>query len=74
MLSIEHVCRGGGRPDALLALTGCRVGMPACDRSVAAPVGLPIYLSGSDGDPWIPLHAMLEAARSLGSQGTNLRS
>lgn len=73
-LSIEHVCRGLHLPDALLALTGCRVGTPDCDRPDAAPAGLPIYLSGSDGDPWIPLQAMLEAARSLGGQGTNLRA
>ena len=73
-LSIEHVCRGQDLPDALLALTGCRVGTPDCDRPEAAPAGLPIYLSGSDGDPWIPLQAMLEAAGSLGGQGTNLRA
>ncbi|OYX01980.1 MAG: phospholipase, partial [Rhizobiales bacterium 32-66-8] len=73
-LSIEYVCRGRDLPDALVALTGCRVGTPACDRPDAAPPGLPIYLSGSDGDPFIPLDAMLDAARGLGDRGVSLRA
>lgn len=73
-LSIEHICRGRDLPDALVALTGCRVGTQECDRPDAAPAGLPIYLSGSDGDPWIPLHAMLDAARGLGARGVALRA
>ena len=73
-LSIEYVCRGQAPPDALVALTGCRVGTLACDRPDAAPKGLPAYLSGSDADPWIPLTAMTEAVRNLGQQGLNLRA
>jgi phospholipase/carboxylesterase len=73
-LSIEYVCRGDAPPDALVALTGCRVGTVQCDRPRHAPRELPVYLSGSDGDPWIPLDAMLEAARDLGQQGLRLRA
>lgn len=73
-LSIEYVCRGQGLPESLVALTGCRVGTSACARPDAAPPGLPIYLSGSNSDPWIPLDAMMDAARNLGSRGVNLRA
>ena len=73
-LSIEYVCRGKAAPDALVALTGCRVGTDLCDRPDAAPRDLPAYLSGSDADPWIPLAAMSEAALNLGSRGVRLRT
>lgn len=72
-LSIEYVCRGSQAPDALAALTGCRVGTQACDRPDAAPRDLPAYLSGSDADPWISLAAMSEAAFALGARGVQLR-
>lgn len=73
-LSIEYVSRGTAPPDALVALTGCRVGTAQCARADSAPAGLPVYLSGSDGDPWIPLDAMMAAARNLGQRGTRLRA
>jgi phospholipase/carboxylesterase len=73
-LSIEYVCRGDAPPQALVALTGCRVGTPSCDRPDAAPRDLPAYLSGSDADPWIPLAAMSAAALNLGSRGVRLRT
>jgi phospholipase/carboxylesterase len=73
-LAIEYVCRGDPAPDALVALTGCRVGTLACDRPRQAPSGLPVYLTGSDTDPWIPLQAMMEAAGDLGGQGLRLRA
>lgn len=73
-LSIEYVCRGEAAPDALVALTGCRVGTAACDRPDAAPRDLPVYLSGSDADPWIPLDAMTAAALNLGRSGVRLRA
>ncbi len=73
-LSIEYVCRGAFLPEALVALTGCRVGTEKCDRADAAPPGLPIYLSGSDADPWIPLDAMMSAARMLAQRGFQIRA
>lgn len=73
-LAIEYVCRGAELPDALVALTGCRVGTADCVRPDAAPHGLPAYLTGSDADPWIPLAAMSAAVLSLGSRGVKLRS
>lgn len=73
-LSIEYVCRGDHPPQALVALTGCRVGPPESRRPDAAAEALPVYLSGSDTDPWIPLAAMMEAAESLGRQRVRLRA
>ncbi|RUU93946.1 phospholipase [Mesorhizobium sp. M7A.F.Ca.MR.176.00.0.0] len=73
-LSIEYLCAGLPPPDALAALTGCRVGVPADERSEAAPAGMPIYLSGGDADPWIPVSAFADAAQSLGRFGASLRA
>jgi phospholipase/carboxylesterase len=73
-LSIEYLCAGLPPPDALAAFTGCRVGVPADARSEAVPAGLPVYLSGGDADPWIPVSAFADAAQSLGSNGVRLRA
>ena len=73
-LSLEYVCQGRDPPDALVALTGCRVGTMDCDRPAAAPAQLPVYLSGSDADPWIPLTATAEAVLALGRQRAQLRA
>jgi phospholipase/carboxylesterase len=73
-LALELVLRGQVMPQALVALTGCRVGTPTCDRPTEALNGLPIYLSGSDADPWIPPAAFADAAGSLSAQGATLRA
>lgn len=73
-LSLEYVCAGDGPPDALVAFTGCRVGTIQCDRPSAAPAELPVYLSGSDADPWIPVTATSEAFLELGRQKVQLRA
>ena len=48
--------------------------LPADARSEAAPAGVPVYLSGGDADPWIPVPAFADAAQSLGRQGARLRA
>jgi phospholipase/carboxylesterase len=73
-LAIEYLCAGLPPPDAVAALTGCRVGVPADGRSASAPAGTPVYLSGGDADPWIPLSAFADAAQSLGARGVKLRA
>ena len=73
-LSIEYLCAGLPPPDALVAFTGCRVGVAADARSEAIPAGAPVYLSGSDADPWIPITAFADAALSLGAKGVRLRA
>ena len=73
-LSLEYVCAGSHNPDALMAFTGCRVGTVNCDRPRAARPELPVYLSGSDADPWIPVTATAEAFLELGRQRVQLRT
>lgn len=64
----------GGSPDALVALTGCRVGVPGDDRPARLAPGLPVYLSAGSDDPWIPLAAFAQAAADLGAAGAALRA
>ena len=73
-LVIEYLCTGLPSPNAVAALTGCRVGVPADGRSASALAGTPVYLSGSDADPWIPLSAFADATQSLGARGVKLRA
>jgi phospholipase/carboxylesterase len=73
-LSMEYGFAGRTAPDALVALTGCRVGVPADDRPSALPALLPVYLTGSDADPWIPVTAFAEAALELGQARARLRA
>jgi phospholipase/carboxylesterase len=73
-LVIEYLFAGMPPPNAVAALTGCRVGVPADGRSASAPAGTPVYLSGSDSDAWIPLSAFADAAQSLGARGVKLRA
>jgi phospholipase/carboxylesterase len=73
-LAVELVLRGRVMPQALVALTGCRVGTPACDMPAQALNGLPVYLSGSDADPWIPPAAFADAAGVLAAHGASLRA
>ena len=63
-LSLEYALRGG-QMDALVALTGCRVGTPACTRPNAPLDHLPTYLTGSDNDPWIPTYAFAQTFEAL---------
>ena len=73
-LAIEYVCAGLPPPDALVALTGCRVGVASDGRAETMARGLPAYLSGADADPWIPVSAFADATVSLGRQGARLRA
>lgn len=73
-LAVEYLAAGSGRPEAVLAFTGCRVGLPDDQRPETALAGLPVYLSAGDADPWIPLAAFADAAQSLGRMGACLRA
>ena len=73
-LSLELACSGLASPDTVVAFTGCRVGTPADNRPRALSRGLPVYLTGGDADPWIPVTAFAEAVADLGSQGAALRA
>ncbi|MBZ9937783.1 phospholipase [Mesorhizobium sp. BR1-1-16] len=73
-LAIEYLCAGLPPPEALAAFTGCRVGVPSDARVEAVPAGVPVYLSGADADPWIPVSAFAEAVGTLGRRGASLRA
>ncbi|WP_225029618.1 alpha/beta hydrolase [Xinfangfangia pollutisoli] len=73
-LSLEYAFAGRPAPEALVALTGCRVGVLADDRPRALPPLLPVYLTGADQDPWIPVTAFAEAALELGQARARLRT
>lgn len=73
-LSIEHAFTGQDGPDALVAFTGCRVGVQGDERPASLSEGLPVYLTAGRADPWIPLHAFAEAAAELGRGGARLRA
>ncbi len=72
-LSIEHVARGAAA-QALVAFTGCRVGVVADARPAVALAGLPVYLTGGDADPWIPVAAFADAVGEFGRMGAMLRA
>lgn len=72
-LSLEHAFTGSDAPDAVVALTGCRVGVAGDDRPSQVRPGLPVYLSAGQDDPWIPLPAFAQAAVELGTAGAALR-
>lgn len=73
-LALELACSGQASPDVLAALTGCRVGTPQDSRPTALPRAMPVYLTGADADPWIPVAAFAEAVADLGQQGAALRA
>ncbi|WP_151719422.1 alpha/beta hydrolase [Gemmobacter serpentinus] len=73
-LSLEYAFAGLPAPEALVALTGCRVGALADLRPRALPPELPVWLTGSDNDPWIPVTAFAEAALELGRGRARLQA
>ena len=73
-LSLETVFTGEVVPEAVVAFTGCRVGTAGCARSTRLAAGVPVYLSGGDADPWIPVSAFAEAVGALGAAGAALRA
>lgn len=72
-LSLEHAFTGQAAPDAVVAFTGCRVGLPGDVRLSALTPGLPVYLTAGSDDPWIPVHAFAEAVTELGRSEAHLR-
>ncbi len=73
-LALEYALTLGPWHGALACLTGCRVGVASDDRPLADLAGLPVYLTGSDADSWIPVPAWAEAAAALGKARARLRA
>ncbi|MDZ7600371.1 MAG: dienelactone hydrolase family protein [Hoeflea sp.] len=72
-LATEYLLRGG-RADAAALLTGCRVGAPDAGLPETPMASIPVYLSNSDADPWVPLWAWRKAEDALLRQGARVRS
>lgn len=72
-LSLEYAMRFGPWKGAMVNLTGCRVGLQADDRPFSDLDNMPVYLTGSDDDPWIPVSAFAEASEALGKARAKLR-
>lgn len=64
-LALEYAMHHGPWHGAMANLTGCRVGTVHCDRPFADLDRMPVYLTGSDRDPWVPADAMAQAAETL---------
>ncbi|WP_249116965.1 phospholipase [Ciceribacter sp. L1K23] len=72
-LSLEYAMTYGPWNGAMVNLTGCRVGQSSDTRPERDLDGMPVYLTGSDQDPWIPVHAFAEASEALGRARARLR-
>ena len=73
-VALEVAFRGRVRPDALVAFTGCRVGVAGDVRPLSPLQGMPVILTGADADPWIPVAAFAEAVADLGRAGARLQA
>jgi phospholipase/carboxylesterase len=72
-LALEYAMAHGPWQGGLACFTGCRVGTMNDDRAKSDLAGLPVYLSGSDADPWIPVKAFAEATVELAASRARLR-
>lgn len=73
-LTLEYGFKYGSWRGAMVSFTGCRVGVPTDARSRSNLNALPVYLSGADQDPWIPIQAHAAAALELASMQSRLRT
>ncbi|NUB42779.1 dienelactone hydrolase family protein [Fertoebacter nigrum] len=71
-MALEYALLRGAWHGGLVAFTGCRVGDAA--RPVADLGSMPVYLTGSDADPWIPLPAFAAAVEACGRARAQLRA
>lgn len=73
-LTLEYAFKFGPWKGALVSFTGCRVGISTDARPHSNLSALPVYLSGADQDPWIPIQAHAMAALELASAQCRLRT
>jgi phospholipase/carboxylesterase len=73
-LTLEYGFAFGPWRGAKVSFTGCRVGVPNDSRPHSDLNALPVYLTGADQDPWIPLPAYATAALELGAARARLRT
>ncbi len=73
-LALEYAFRFGPWNGALVGFTGCRVGGREDEQPHSDLAGMPVYLTGADADPWIPLSAFGAASVELGASRARLRT
>jgi phospholipase/carboxylesterase len=76
-LAAEYVLRHPGRCGALVLFTGGVIGPPGTSWRLAPPAkslaGLPVLLTGSDVDEWVPAARVRETASVLTTLGADVR-
>ena len=72
-VALEYAMKYGAWNGAMVNLTGCRVGADSDERPSTSLLNMPVYFTGSNADPWIPVHAWAEAAEVLNNAGARLR-
>ena len=72
-LVLEYALKNGAWNGAMVNFTACRVGAKTDARPSASLANFPVYLTGSNVDPWIPVYAWAEAAEALNNAGARLR-
>jgi predicted esterase len=76
-LAAEYVLRHPGRCGALVMFTGGLIGPPGTPWRLAPPAttlgGLPVLLTGSDIDEWVPVTRVGETASVLTTLGADVR-
>lgn len=73
-LAAEYLLSGATLPVAAYLFTGCRVGLPGDGLPQAKLSHLPVYLTGGDTDPWIPLDAFHRLHGDLTGAGARVRT
>ena len=76
-LAAEYALRHPGRCGALVMFTGGLIGPPGTPWRLAPPAttlgGLPVLLTGSDADEWVPEARVRETASVLTALGADVR-
>jgi phospholipase/carboxylesterase len=72
-LLIEYALQRGPWRGALACFTGCRVGVANDNRPLVDLTDLPVYLTGADADPWIPVENFSQAAGYFSKAHARLR-
>ena len=76
-LAIEYALRHPGRCGAVVMFTGGLIGPPGTPWRLAPPAttlgGLPVLLTGSDADKWVPEARVRETASVLTALGADVR-
>jgi predicted esterase len=73
-LTLEYGFAYGPWRGGMVSFTGCRVGAQTDQRPHSDLNALPVYLTGADQDPWIPLPAHATTALELASARARLRT